>query len=248
MAIGYHPAAQAPGRAGDAAAVRTGGPTSGAKLVGVGLIGCGIASVVLLATHPGGGAAVLAEVLRNEAAQAVADAIVHGGFVLVLSLELVGFAALAVRAGPYRTPVLAAMLFALVGSGLLAGSMVVDGLITPAVAARYATVPAARQESARALLVLIGAAVSVLMPMGLAFLGAAALAWGAALSPMRGAARIVGLIALALGVVIMGASGASLQALGMIGLIVALLGSAAWAIAAGVLLLRWPGAGEGSAV
>jgi hypothetical protein len=65
---------------------------------------------------------------------------------------------------------------------------------------------------------------------------------------MRGAARIVGLLALALGVVIVGASGASLQALGMIGLIVALLGSAAWATAAGILLLRWPGAGDGSAV
>ena len=248
MAIGYHPTTPAGGRLDGDASLQPGRQTSGAKLVGIGLIGCGIASVVLLAAHPGGGSPVLADVLRNEAAQGLADAVVHGGFVLVMSLELVGFAALAVRAGPFRTPVLAAMLFALVGSGLLAASMVVDGLITPAVAVRYATVPAVRQEPARALLVLIGAAVSVLMPMGLAFLGAAALAWGAALSPMRGAARIVGLLALALGVVIVGASGASLQALGMIGLIVALLGSAAWATAAGILLLRWPGAGDGSAV
>ena len=197
--------------------------------------------MALLAGHPGaGGSAQLADVLRSEAAQAGMDAVVHGGFVLVLSLELVGFAALAVKAGPRRTSVLAAMVFALVGSGLLAASMVIDGLVTPAVAARYAAAPVAKQEAARALLVLIGAAISVLMPMGLAFLGAAALAWGVALTPMRGKARIGGALALALGVVIVAATGASLQAVGMIGLIVALLGSVIWAIAAGVLLLRWP--------
>lgn len=238
MAIGYH--TETEGRLGGGAAATRDVPGQRARLTGAGLIAGGIASVALLAGHPGaGGSPVLADVLRSEAAQATADAVVHGGFVLVLTLELVGFAALAVRAGPHRTSVLAAMLFALVGSGLLTASMLVDGLITPAVAARYAAAPAARQEPARALLVLIGAAVSVLMPMGLAFLGAAALAWGTALAPMRGAARIGGRVALALGGVTL-AAGASVPAAGMIGLMVAMLTSAAWAIAAGILLMRWP--------
>jgi hypothetical protein len=241
MAIGYQAGTETRGRPGGMAAATAGEPGQRARFAGAGLIVCGIASVVLLAGHPGAGASpALADVLRSEAAQAGADAVVHGGFVLVLTLELVGFAALAVRAGPRRTSVLAAMLFALVGSGLLTASMVVDGLITPGVAARYAAAPAARQEPARALLVLIGTAISVLMPMGLAFLGAAALAWGAALTPMRGAARIGGWVALALGALTLAAAGASLQAAGMIGLMVALLTSAAWAIAAGILLMRWP--------
>jgi hypothetical protein len=245
MAIGYQTQAQARGRSDGAAPDQL----ASARLAGAGLIACGVATVALLAGHPGaGGSPQLADVLRNEAAQTGMDAVVHGGFVLVLSLQLVGFAVLATKAGPRRTAVLAAMLFALFGSGLLAASMVVDGLITPAVAARYAAAPAAKQEAARALLVLIGAAVSVLMPMGSAFLGAAALAWGVALTPMRGKARIGGALALALGVVIVAATGASLQAVGMIGLIVALLGSAAWAMAAGVLLLRWPADRDASGV
>ena len=133
MAIGY----QALTETRDRPAARQ--PAARPRLVGAGLIGCGIASLVLLVAHPGaGGSPALGDVLRSEAAQATADAFVHGGFVLVLSLELVGFAALAVRVGPRKTSVLAAMLFALVGSGLLAASMVVDGLITPGVAARYA--------------------------------------------------------------------------------------------------------------
>jgi hypothetical protein len=236
MAIGYEAQSGARGRPHTAG---PGQPTS-ARLAGAGLIGCGLASVALLAGHPGaGGSAQLADVLRSEAAQAGMDAVVHGGFVLVLSLELVGFAALAVKAGRRRTSVLAAMVFALVGSGLLAASMVIDGLVTPAVAVRYAAAPVAKQEAARALLVLIGAAISVLMPMGLAFLGAAALAWGAALTSMRGRRR-GGALALVLGLVMVAAAGASLQGAGVIGLIVALLGSVIWAIAAGVLLLRWP--------
>ena len=168
------------------------------------------------------------------------DALVHGGFVVVLTLELVGFTALAVRAGPQRTAVLAAMLFALAGSGVLAASMIVDGLITPAVATRYAAAPPARQEPARALLVLIGEAVQVLMPLGLAFLGASALAWGAALAPMRGVARLGGVFALLSGALTLAAIALGLQALGMAGLMVALVSSAGWAVAAGVLLVRWP--------
>ena len=239
MAIGYHPETGTRDNrdaASDVAPVAD-GP---ARWAGAGLIACGLASVVLLAIHPdAGGSPALADVLRSEAAQAGPDAVVHGGYVVVLALELVGFAALAVRAGPRRTAVLAAMLFALIGSGLLSGSMIVDGLITPGVSARYAAASAEKQEPARALLVLIGAAVRVLMPMGLSFLGAAALAWGTALAPMRGGARIVGWIALASGAVMLASSGASLQPAGMLAMMGALLSSAAWTVAAGALLMHW---------
>ncbi len=239
MAIGYRAGTEISGLHDGPTMAGGRAPSPRARLAGVGLVVCGVASVALLLGHPGaGGSPVLADVLRSEAAQRIPDAIVHGGFILVLALELVGFAALAVRAGPGRTLVLGAMLFALIGSGLLAGSMIVDGLITPAVAARYAAAPAERQEAARALLVLIGAAVSVLMPLGLAFLGASALAWGAAL--MGGPARIGGWIALASGTAMLAGCGGSFQAGGMLGLIVAILGSAAWAITAGVVLARWP--------
>ena len=80
-----------------------------ARLTGLMLALCGVASVALLAAHPGDdGPPLLAAVLRREAAQALPDAIVHGGFVVVLALEWIGFAALAVRSGPWRTPVIGA--------------------------------------------------------------------------------------------------------------------------------------------
>ncbi len=213
-------------------------PTTPAFGAGAILVGCAIASVALLASHPdGGGSRVLAEVLSREAAQAGSDAVVHGGFVLVLAIELVCFAALAVNTGVRRTSVLAAMIFALVGAGLLSASMILDGLITPAVATRYAAAPAERQEAARSLLVLIGAAINALMPLGLAFQGAAALAWGVALTPLPGRARIGGVIAWVLGTVMIAASALSPGASGPFALMIALLAMAAWVLAAGVLLL-----------
>jgi hypothetical protein len=211
-----------------------------ARLTGLMLVGCGAASVGLLAAHPGDdGPPLLAAVLRREAAQALPDALVHGGFVLVLMLELIGFAALAARSGPWRTPVIAAMVFALAGSGLLGASMILDGLVTPGLAAHYAGMPADLQEPARALLTLIGAAIRVMMPGGLACLGVSSLAWAAALPPGAGRGRVGGLVALACGVIVILAVGLGLQSLGMIALMVALLASAAWAVTAGLLLAAW---------
>ena len=215
-------------------------PTMPAWGAGAVLVGCAVASVALLASHPdGGGSRVLAEVLRREAAQAGSDAVVHGGFVLVLAIELVCFAALAVKTGVRRTSVLAAMIFALVGAGLLSASMILDGLITPAVATRYAAAPAERQEAARSLLVLIGAAINALMPLGLAFQGAAALAWGAALAPLPGRARIGGGVAAVLGLTVLAAAAMAPGASSPLALMIALVAVAAWTLAAGVLLATW---------
>jgi hypothetical protein len=220
--------------------IQTPAQSGAAPVTGLALIACAFASVGLLMIHPGGAPShELADVLRAEAAQAGSDAVVHGGFVVVLAIELVGFLALAMRVGARRTAVLAALVFAVGGAGLLSASMVADGLVTPAVAARYAVAPAEKQEAARALLVLLGAAINALMPMGLAFLGAAALTWGAALTPIRGRARAAGIVALASGAIVLAAIGLGLASPNPASLMIALLASAAWPLAAGALLATW---------
>lgn len=201
---------------------------------------CAVASLGLLMAHPdGAGSPVLIDVLRSEASQRLRSAIVHGGFVLVLVLELAGFAALAVRVGPRRTVVLTAMTFAIVGAGLLAASMIIDGLVTPAVAATYAVASPERQEASRALLVLIGASVRVLMPMGLAFQGAAAIAWGVVLVPREGGLRIAGVIAIVAGAGVLLGAGVSLQIQSPHILMFALAVRTVWTLTAGGLLWNW---------
>lgn len=214
------------------------GPARG---VGALLCACAVASVGLLISHPGGSASpVLADVLRAEAAQRIADAIIHGGYVVVLTLELIGFLVLAARVRWQRAPVLAALVFLLVGTGLLAASMIADGLITPAIAVRYVAAPLARQEAARALLVLISAAIGVLMPMGLGFQGLAAVAWASALAPLR-RARAAAAIAGVAGLIAVAASVYALVGGPMVALMIALVALAIWVLAAGVLLISWSG-------
>ncbi len=215
-----------------------GAPPTAGRDAGAVLVACAAASVLLLMNHPEGGAShTLADVLRQEASHALSDAIVHGGFIVVLAVELVCFAVLATRLGARRPAVLAAMVFALVGAGLLSASMILDGLVTPAVATRYLAAPPERQEAARGLLVLIGAAINALMPLGLAFLGAAALAWSAVLIPTPARrARIAGGAGLILGLAALVGAALSPASATPIPLMAALLASAAWALAAGIFM------------
>ena len=206
------------------------------RALGWALIACAVATVALLANHPGGAAHSFAEMLHNEAANQVSDAVVHGGFIAVMAVELVCFAGLAVRLGPVRTPVLAAMIFTAAGFLALAGSMIVDGLVTPALAARYVAGPADQLDAARLLLALCGALIRFLMPMGLAFQAAGTVAWGAAFLSGRGLARATGVGGLVLGAAILIGLAATAAGLNPLVLMGALAGQAMWIVAVGLTL------------
>lgn len=203
--------------------------------IGVLAIATGIASFALLTIHPGGAATDFAGVLREEAANRAMDAVVHGGFIVVLALQAVCYAALSARLGLTRGAVLAGLVFFAFGAAFLSGSMLVDGLLTPAVAARYVAKPD-KIETARALFVLMGTAISLLMPLGLAFQAAAVAAWGWALA---GAGRRgIGLAAMVLGAAMLACTAAGAVTLNMVALMGAIAGAALWAVLAGVALLR----------
>lgn len=203
--------------------------------IGVLAIATGIAGIALLAFHPGGAATDFAGVLKEEAANRAADALVHGGFVVVLALQAVCYAMLSARLGLTRTVVMAALVFFAFGAAFLSGSMLVDGLMTPAIAARYVSKPD-KIETARALFVLMGTAISFLMPVGLAFQSAAVAAWGWALT--ASGSRGLGLAALATGTVMIAAMVAGLATMNPIALMIGIAGSAMWAMLAGIALLR----------
>lgn len=203
--------------------------------IGVLAIATGIAGIALLAFHPGGAATDFAGVLKEEAANRAADALVHGGFIVVLALQTVCYAMLSARLGLTRTVVVAALVFFAFGAAFLSGSMLVDGLMTPAIAARYVSKPD-KIETARALFVLMGTAISFLMPVGLAFQSAAVAAWGWALT--ASGSRGLGLAALATGTLMIAAMVAGLATMNPVALMIGIAGSAMWAMLAGIALLR----------
>jgi hypothetical protein len=195
----------------------------------------GVLQIVLLANHPGGAAHDFAGVLREEAANRVMNAVVHGGFIVVLAVQLVCYAALSVRLGFTRSTMLAAFVFFAIGCAMLMGSVFVDGLIVPDISAHFAAATAEKQNAIRGVFAFAGALIQFLMPMGLAFQGCAIAAWGIALLKF---ARLSGFAALLLAIVIAAALAASFAMSNPMMLMAALLCTALWAMLGGAWLMR----------
>jgi len=205
------------------------------RAAGITLIVAFLATVALFAAHPAeSGATIFAEVLKNEARDAFVDAVVHGGFIAVIAVELVCFAVFAARLGFLRILPLAGFIFTATGLGFIMGSMLMDGLVVPAIAQRFAGVAAQRLDMAHTLVIFCGTVIRVLLPIGMLFQAAGICAWSIALAGRPGVVRgiaVAGLLASILLVAAVGASAMSPPAL-MAGFAV----TALWALAIGGLL------------
>ncbi len=173
------------------------------KASGAVLILAGALEIVLLALHPESSAHDFAGMLRDEAGGRLVDALVHGGFIVLLAVQLVGYRALSLRLGADRTGVITAGVFFTIGTATLGASLFVDGLLIPKLAYRFASATATQQDAARPVFAFAGAAIGLLMPIGLAFQGIGVVAWSIRL---LGLARVTGSAALLLGLVILGAA------------------------------------------
>jgi hypothetical protein len=204
------------------------------RAAGLILIAAFLATLALLANHPGGGGATFADVLRNEAKDARTDAIVHGGYIAVMGIEFVCFSVFARRLGLQRMLSLAGLIFTAAGFAFLAGSMLLDGLVIPAIAQRFAGAAVQKLDMARALFLLCGIAISFLMPIGMLFQAAGVSAWSFALTTGRGLARGIGVLGILGAAVLFAAVGAaSLYPAALMG---GFLVTALWALAVGILL------------
>ncbi len=211
-------------------------PVPRTRSVGLLAIVSGIAALALLANHPGEAAQTFADVLKSEAANRLMDGVVHGGFIAVLGLQLVCYSVFSARLGYSRATTIAGLVFFAMGAAFLSASMLIDGLATPAIAARYLAAPT-KLEFAKSLFVLMGTLVSFLMPIGLMFQSAAIAAWGWALTA-SGQSRVAGLFGLVMGSLMLVALGASFTAMNPFALMGAIVGTALWAMVAGALLLK----------
>jgi acyl-coenzyme A thioesterase PaaI-like protein len=91
----------------------------------------------LLVNYPSGAAGTFADTLRAEASHQLADALVHGGFIITLCALMVCFTIWSRMLGSQRVAVLIGMVSFCVGCGTLIASMILDGFVTPALAARF---------------------------------------------------------------------------------------------------------------
>ena len=211
--------------------------TDSSRAPGLLLIAAGIASVVLLASHPDSGAVHdFAGVLKAEAADQLMDAIVHGGFIVVLAIELFCYALFSARLKSSQAAATAGLVFFGVGAAFLSASMLLDGLVTPALAAKYLAVPQ-KIEFAKSLFALVGTLIRFLMPIGLAFQSAAVAAWGLALFTSR-TSRVAGTFGVVVGLLLLAAFVSTASTMNPMVLMGAIGVLALWAAVAGAVMLR----------
>ncbi len=206
------------------------------KGLGLVLVVLAAASLGLLANHPSAPAQTFAELLRNEAANQILDAVVHGGFIVVVAAQLACLAIVSMRMSRRRAWAATGLVLASVGAGFLVFSMLLDGLVTPALAALYVD-KLDRQNDARPLFALLGMLVRFLMPAGLLFQSSALVCWGIALVGGSGLRRGTGWFGIVAGtsVIVAVATTAGMVVHVLIGALVVV---AAWYALLGVALLR----------
>jgi hypothetical protein len=210
--------------------------TQNSRIPGLILIVMGIASIALLASHPGDGPAHdFAGVLKAEATNQFVDGIVHGGFVAVLAIELFCYAIFSARMKSSAAAT-AGLVFFGMGVAFLSASMLLDGLVTPAIAAKYLAAPN-KIEFAKSLFVLVGTMIRFVMPIGLAFQSAAMAAWGLALFASR-TSRAAGAFGLVAGVALLAAFAATATSMNPIVLMGAMGVLALWAVIAGGVMFK----------
>jgi len=159
---------------------------------------CALATLTLMANHPGGGSHGFAELLKDEANNQFIDGLVHGGFIVTLAVLTVCFVFLSRCLGTARVPVVIGLVSFFIGSGALMASMILDGFATPAIAARFAgDLSAESLSTAKTLLILLGTLIRFLMPMGLLFQSVAMFSWSSVFVRLPGLSRAAGVFGLA---------------------------------------------------
>jgi hypothetical protein len=200
---------------------------------------CSLTTLALLANHPAAGAHTIADLIKDQVRNQFADALVHGGFIVTLSVLIVCFVILSRALGMARVAVVAGLVAFCVGCGALMGSMIVDGFVIPAIAVRVSGMGTAEGLTrAETLFILCGTLIRFLMPMGLLFHGVAMLSWSSAIVGIRGW-RLAGVFGLAGGILLTGALLAPLPQSGEHVLLGGIVVLAVWYLAlAGALCAR----------
>lgn len=202
------------------------------RLVGALTIGTAIASLALLGAHPNEQARGFAEVVQEEARNQQQNLIVHGGYIVVLSVQLVCFGFLSSCVSHARLAPRAAMTFFAIGAAWTCAALFFDGLVTPLIAMRYVEQPYA----ASPLFALIRSIVRCAMPIGFGFQALAVLCWSVAMLASR--LRVSSGLACVLGVAFTLAAAAVATSGMPMAFTAAFVAIGLWAAIAGFVLLR----------
>jgi len=210
------------------------------RSAGVAIAAATIISTIFVALDRSGGGGNPLEILQGIARLQLLKEVVHGIAIASVCAYGFGYAALARRLGLQRPLVLAGLVTYLLGCAAMIGATILDGFVTPHIAADAISAAPERVAFAYNLVHYLGVVLNDLAKLGWILQAAASLAWSLTLIREGGFNRMIGLIGLLssalVGVVVIG----SATNMSMTSLLSVLLAQLIWNIAAAVVLIREP--------
>jgi hypothetical protein len=214
-------------------------PTRTSELAGAIALGAGsLFAVVLMANHPSVHGHDTASALHEIGRISHANAIVHGGMLVVLAATLLGFVTVAERLGWRLARVRAAFLVQVLGTLLLGGAALVNGFVAPAFAHEVEGAAETDLGGVRLVLEALFHGGTTLASVGVIALSIALVLWSMVFVARGGAARAIAAFGLLVGVVgSLGILGGHLR-LDVHGMGLVVLAQALWNASVAVWLVR----------
>jgi hypothetical protein len=211
------------------------------RAAGIAIAAATIVSTIFVALDRSGGGSNPLEILQGIARLQGLKELVHGVAIASVCGYAFGYTVLARRLGLQRLLVLAGLVTYLLGCVAMIGATILDGFVTPHIAADAITAAPERVAFAYNLVHYLGVVLNDLAKLGWILQAVAALAWSVALIHEKGFNRTVGFVGLLssalVGIVVIG----SATDMSMTSLLSVLLAQLIWNIAAAVVLIREPG-------
>jgi len=210
------------------------------RAAGIAIAAATIISTIFVALDRSGGGSNPLEILQGIARLQGLKELVHGVAIASVCGYAFGYTVLARRLGLHRPLVLAGLVAYLFGCAAMIGATILDGFVTPHVAADAITAAPERVAFAYNLVHYLGVVLNDLAKLGWILQAAAALAWSITLIRENGFNRAIGAIGLfSSGLVVVLVAGSATN-MSMTSLLSVLLAQLIWNIAAAVVLIREP--------
>ena len=216
-------------------------PAAGTRSAGVAIAVATIVSTIFVALDRSGGGHTPLEVLQGIAGLALLKETIHGVAIASVCAYAFGYASLSQRLGLHRPHVLAGLALYLIGCVAMVAATLMDGFITPHIAA--AAVGHAGPDGIKAayfLVYYLGVMLNDAAKLGWILQALGAAAWSLALLREHRLGRAVGVLGLVSSVLVCGLVGISDVNMSMASLLGVLLAQLVWNLAAAVFLFRRP--------
>lgn len=211
---------------------------AGTRSAGVAVAIATVVSTVAVALDQGGGGSNTLEILQGIAQLQAQKALVHGVAMASVCAYAFGYASLARRLGLQLPLVLAGLVAYLMGCMAMVGATIMDGFITPHIAADAIMGSPERIRIGYELVHYVGLALTDLAKFGWVLQAIGSLAWAMALLAQRGLGRAVGVVGVLSAAMVCAAVLASPANMSMAAILGVLLAQLIWNIAAAIYMIR----------